>query len=94
MSNIKQARRNDENKLRGWEQKLERLKQTLKDHEDDLEGLTEQYHGVTNELKNLEREAKVLVSDFDLAAIKRKRDELEQDEERIKKQKQALADED
>jgi hypothetical protein len=94
MSNIKQARRNDENKLRGWEQKLERLKQTLKDHEDDLEGLTEQYHGVTNELKNLEREAKVLVSDFDLAAIKRKRDELEQDEQRIKKQKQALVDAD
>lgn len=32
----------------------------------------------------------MLVSDFDLAVIKRKRDELELDEQRIKKQKQAL----
>lgn len=94
MSSIKQTRRNDEKKLRGWEQKLERLRQTLKDHEHDLVGLAEQYQEVADELKNLEKEAKVLVSDFDLAAIKRKRDELEQDEERIKKQKQALADED
>lgn len=35
----------------------------------------------------------MLVSEFDLAIIKRKRDELEQDEERIKKQKQALIEE-
>lgn len=32
----------------------------------------------------------MLVSDFDLAVIKQKRDELELDEQRIKKQKQAL----
>jgi hypothetical protein len=94
MSKIKQTRRNDEKKLRGWEKKLERLRQTLRDHEGDLEGFTEEYQDATNELKDLEREAKVLVSDFDLAAIKRKRDELELDEQRIKKQKQALANED
>jgi DNA repair exonuclease SbcCD ATPase subunit len=90
VSNVKQVRRNDENKLRGWEEKMERLRQTLKGHEDDLGGLAEQYQEATKELKDLEREAKMLVSDFDLAVIKRKRDELEQDEERIKKQKQAL----
>jgi len=94
VSDIKQTRRNDENKLKGWEEKLEKLRQTLKDHEDDLEGLAEQYQEATNELKKLDRAAKLLVSDFDLAAIKRKRDELEQDEARIKKQKPALVDED
>jgi DNA repair ATPase RecN len=94
VSIIKQTRRNDENKLKRSEEKLERLRQTLKDHEDDLEGLAEQYQEATNELKNLDKAAKMLVSDFDLAAIKRKRDELEQDEARIKKQKQALVDED
>jgi len=94
VSNVKQVRRNDENKLRGWEEKMERLRQTLRGHEDDLEGLAEQYQEATKELKDLEREAKMLVSDFDLAVIKRKRGELEQDEERIKKQKQALVEED
>lgn len=70
--------------------KLEKLRQTLKGHEDDLEGLAGQYQEATKELKELEREARMLVSDFDLAVIKRKRDELELDEQRIKKQKQAL----
>ena len=94
VSNIKQARRYDENKLRAWEEKTEKLRQTLKGHDDDVEGLAEQYQEATKELKNLEREAKMLVSDFDLAVIKRKRDELEQDEEHIKKRKQALVEED
>ena len=60
----------------------------------DLEGLAEEDRQAYNELKRLDREAKMLVSDFDLAVIKRKREELEQDEERIKKRKQALVDED
>lgn len=74
--------------------RLEKLIQTLKGHEDDLEGIAEQYQEATKELKDLERDAKMLVSDVDLAIIKRKRDELEQDEERIKKRKQALVEED
>lgn len=94
VSNVKQVRRNDENKLRGWEEKMERLRQTLRGHEDDLEGLAEQYQEATKELKDLEREAKMLVSDFDLAVIKRKRGELEQYEERIKKRKRALVEKD
>ncbi|GAB7326990.1 hypothetical protein MBLNU13_g10939t2 [Cladosporium sp. NU13] len=93
VSSIKQARRIDDNKLRGWEEKLEKLRQTVKGHEDDLEGLAEQYQQATKELKDLERGANMLVSDFDLAVIKRKGDELEQDEERIKKQNQALIEE-
>lgn len=74
--------------------RLEKLIQTLKGHGDDLESIAEQYQEATKELKDLERYAKMLVSDFDLAIIRLKRDELEQDEERIKKRKQALVEED
>lgn len=73
---------------------MEKLIQTLKGHGDDLESIAEQYQEATKELKDLERYAKMLVSDFDLAIIRLKRDELEQDEERIKKRKQALVEED
>lgn len=90
VSNIKQTKRYEQKKLQGWQAKLERLSQTLKNHDSDLEGLAVEYQQAENELRRLEREAKVLVSDFDLAAIKRKREELEQDEQRIKKRKQAL----
>lgn len=94
MSNIKQTRRYDQKKMQGWERKLENLRQILKGHDSDLEGLVEEREEAENELKRLEKEARILVSDFDLAVIKRKRDELEHDEERIKKQKQALVNED
>ncbi|KAM0710769.1 hypothetical protein Q7P35_001507 [Cladosporium inversicolor] len=92
VSNIKQTRRYDERKLQGWQAKLEKLTQTLKTHDNDLESLAVEYQQAENELRRLEREAKMLVSDLDLAMIKRKREELEQDEERIKKRKQALVD--
>jgi len=93
-TSIKQARRSDQNKLKGWEDKVEKLRQSLNDHENGLAKLAEEHQEAEDELKRLEREAKLLLSDFDLAAIKRKRDSLEQEELRIKKRKQALADED
>lgn len=91
VSNIKQTKRYDQRKLQGWQAKLEQLSQTLKNHDSDLEGFAVGYQQAENELRRLETEARVLVSDLELAMIKRKREELEQDEERIKKKKQALA---
>lgn len=92
VSNIKQTRRYDERKLQGWQAKPEKLTQTLNNHDNGLEVLAVEYQQAENELRRLESEAKVLVSDLDLAMIKRNREELEQDEKRIKKQKQALVD--
>ena len=94
MSSIKSARRYDQSKLKGWKEKVENLKLALKDHDDELEVLSLEDKETANELKKLENEAKLLLSDFDLSALKRKRDELQQEEQRIKKQKQALLEED
>ena len=71
---------------------MEKLRQSLADNENGLVQLAEEHQEAEDELNRLEREAKLLLSHFDLAAIKRKRDHFEQQELRIKKRKQALAD--
>jgi hypothetical protein len=66
----------------------------LKDDDKNLRSLVVEQQEVVDDLKHFGKQDRLLKFNFDLAAIKRKKLELEQDEERIKKQRLALIKED